>query len=382
MAIGVFRFDNPAAGDTGWASVAGAPVFRFNTTGDLDSGHVWISDIGYLDFQRRKMWNSAHVRRSDFMRVKPASLAGELALDYGTSESLEALSAIYDRVAQLVENRLGESMPAITYTVPHALKHIDFPPPGKIDVAHTDALDTAISQSTQEVQRCGGRMPVGAKIIQPCFPRVAYARYLLSRPLPDTGQGWAEAKIDGKGVKLGLSRGKVMKGTPEWLAAKTPLLETHAMFLKVRVLETSPAFASHGEFGSGFNAGNRMWATLPEIFHLANYCLLEVRSGYFCPARRFDVPDAVRGNTVSEGLLAENLWVAQTLNTHRDKGLARGAYIRAYDRVACANAVLKLTALGYRALSYGSGRIVLATSGPADRISQHLLEAGLIPPAC
>lgn len=378
MSIGVFRFDDPRLCGSGWATLAGGELLRFNSVADLDSSHIWIADIGYQDFVRAKLWECAHVRRFDFARIKPQAVAREVGLDPAKKESLIEVSAVYERVAKILVARTGISFRDANYSLARALSAIDPPSPGIIDISIREDALYAFENASQEIQLYSGRLPRGSGFEILYFPRSAYARFLLSHPLPAAGASWGETRISGGRRVVGTSRGKQVRGTKEWLEEMADVSSRLAVILKVRVLETDPQFAEHSSFGRGAKNGNRVWAALPEVMHLARFCKLEISRGYHCEAEIPEIPDVVGGATYSEGVAAELYWISRTHDAKGKNPMPQGAYLRAYDRIACGLAAERLSSAGFAVSSYGVGRFSVAVPAGAAELFKVARGIGLL----
>lgn len=381
MAVGVLRFDDSRLCGAGWASFDGCPVERFNSIGDLDSSYVWVADLGFPEFNRAHLYKSSHIRRLDFFRLKPAALCGEVGVDATKKESLQYASRIYGRIARIVSSRWRVDAVDAPYSMPLALTAVDAPESVSPGLKIREEVEKAIGQSTQEYQLCRGPHPRGARFVHMYFPRIAYARHLLSRTLPDAKDGWAETSLSGGSKVIGVSKGKVIAGTLEWLEKIKGLSQDRAFFLKLRVLETAPNQSALHEFGRGANTKSRMWASLPEIISLARYCKLEVFGGFHCAASAREPGEVITGRTYSEGIAAEIFWVSRAMGASTNKFNPVGSYLRAYDRVLCGRAAELLAADGYSVASYGSGRVCVATPAVTSSLRKSALRAGLIPPA-
>lgn len=377
LSIGVVRFDDESALAGGWASFGGQPAFRIRSLGDLDTSKAWIIDIGFPAFMSGQLFNVAHLRRMDYLRVKPKALLSELGVTAGPDEQLSLLSGIYSKSVDILSAKFGFDPASPERTAAHALRsHWPVRRP-RISPALDDELASALLESTQESQKASGKSPVGSVSHVGCFPRSSYGAYLCARPLPTQG-AWSQVRIYGGSKIIGIQKGKPIAGSDEWLNKMEGLAAESAIFLQVAVLNMPASYARYCGFGSGSNH-QRRWATLPEILHLAKFSKLEVGSGYRVDAELGQVDVDSIDPTVSGGIAAEVEWVARALPPGRDEGSAIGAYLRAYDRIACAHAAGDLVDAGYAIGSYGTGRVYVYAPKNDLGVGKAMLESGLLP---
>lgn len=84
----------------------------------------------------------------------------------------------------------------------------------------------------------------------------------------------------------------------------------------------------------------------------------------------------------SRGIFLENLWVALA-NPINPSGMhtAVGAYMRAYDRVACQRAAETFAEHEFRIGSFGSGRVMIYLGKQEDAMAKELsFVTGMNPP--
>ena len=377
LSIGVVRFDDETALAGGWASFNGEPAFRIRSLGDLDTSKAWILDIGYPAYMAGQLYTVAHLRRMDFLRVKPKALLAELSVSSNPDEQLRILSGIYGKTVDILAAKHGFDPSTAEITAAHALREAWPSQRPSINPSLDDELAEAMLESTQESQKASGRSPAGSVSHVGCFPRSAFAAYLLSQPLPTQGS-WSQVKIHGGSKTIGVHKGQAIRGSEEWLTKTSALAETSAIYLRVSVLSMPATYARYCAFGAGANH-QRRWATLPEILHLAKFCKLEIGSGFRVDAASADYEPSDIDPTISGGIAAEIEWVARSLPSTRGQGSAVGAYLRAYDRIACAKAAANVINAGYTVGSYGTGRVYVY-AGKHDRtVADAMLGSGLLP---
>lgn len=127
-----------------------------------------------------------------------------------------------------------------------------------------------------------------------------------------------------------------------------------------------------------------MWATYPEVLELMRYSELMVYESASVGAGVLqDVPcidNPLYSNCMSAGLFLENYYCALMAPIDK-RNTALGAYMRAYDRMACGRAAEAFHNAGFVVGSYSSGRIiVLIREGERERAEKLALKIGMIPP--
>lgn len=374
MSIGVVKFDDPSGDGPGWASYDGQQARRINSIGDLETSRAWIVDMGYYAYMNAKLWQIPHIKRMDYLRVKPAALATELRLGGDPREKLETLSAVYSKSASILVDRCGLDLHGVNQSAAHALKQSSF---WSVPTEQADAVAQAVRESTQESQNGAGKTGAGTGVIGSSFPRSGYAAYLMSLPVPK-GPAWNVIKLPASGVRVGINKGQVVKGGEKLLASLAEQVTKTAMFLEVSVLGMPAASAKHSTFGNGANHPRR-WATLPEILFMSKYAHLELRSGFGAPLEVEQLPEYPVDPSISGGIVSEVMWVARTLPPTKDGYNPVGAYLRAYDRIACGTAAMHLSSYGYQVASYGTGRVYIYANPQDANIDKAFLEAGLLP---
>tara|TARA_Y100001972_G_scaffold95005_1_gene116961 strand:+ start:15895 stop:17076 length:1182 start_codon:yes stop_codon:yes gene_type:complete len=377
VAVGVIRFDDPAGVGAGWASYNGESAFRIRSIGDLDTSKQWIVDMIYPAYRNAKLWNIPHIKRMDYLRVKPGALALELGIDGNTSTKLEKLSGIYGKTAQILTEKYGIDLADPSPTASHALKSKNPPPTCRVSPKFADAVANAVIESTQESQNGTGKSGAGTVPIGASYPRGAYAAYLLSQPVP-TNVDWSPVRLGGGSKKIGVHNGKSVRGTEDFIEKLKSRASEDALFFEVTVLSMPAQFAKHSTFGVGANTARR-WATLPEIVHLSNFAYLELSGGFRTGMTMLDQVSDHIDPTISGGIAAEIDWVSRCLPRTQDGFNPIGAYLRAYDRVACASAANELAAAGYQIASFGTGRVFVYANPNDSRLDEHFLRVGLMP---
>lgn len=377
MGIGLVKFDDPDGVGAGWASFNGEPAMRIRSVGDLASSQAWIVDMKFHAFRDAQLWKIPHIKRLDYMRVKPPALAGELNLQCDWREMVEVLSGIYGKTAEILSSRYGLDVLESEKTAAAALQKRVGKRKWPVSAEMAEGVSTAVIESTHESQNCIGKAPVGSSSFGASFPRSAYASYLESLPLP-AGPNWTMVKRDSP-VRIGYNKGKLEPGTDEWIKNIIAKTKGYAVFLETTVLGMPAMYAKTNTFGQGANTPRR-WACLPEILHLAKFAHLEVGEGYATPFSINTKKEPIHSDpTISGGIASEILWVAKTLPSYQDDYNPVGAYLRAYDRIACSAAASKLNAAGYQIGSYGAGRVFFYAMKKDNRIAEHLLSCGLLP---
>src|SRR5690606_7895993 len=91
----------------------------------------------------------------------------------------------------------------------------------------------AIQNSTQANQAMSGvQKPQGSSVVNFAFPRLPYAKWILSQKYP-SGTKWTEIKQKNDGAIVGFEDGKQIRATKAVLERLYDLGEKNAVFLRV-----------------------------------------------------------------------------------------------------------------------------------------------------
>ncbi|WP_137297153.1 hypothetical protein [Psychromonas sp. SP041] len=386
--VGVCHFDDSKMATSGWASINGSTPFRIKSRGDLRTDAVWITNILWRDYLRLNLNRLGHVFDDQFFRNSYTFYGRELGFENEPKEQVKFFSEVFTRFSHYLYNKLNINISECGYRIPHLLRDylasssLKKQPSG----VHSLEINNAITQSTQTMQKMTGNAPQGSTTMNFIFPRGAYSRWLMSLPYPG-GDDWEilpEKKFSGV---FGHEDNIQIKGTKTILGALLELGKTKAVLLRVTVLSQNREFIDYQSFGSGSNVARR-WATLPEIIHISRFSKIKIEGGFMCSLS--DIGLKIPLNTdenefsLTRSIFLDCLWVgiATPLNAKPTINTATAAYMRAYDRIACANAAEAFYKDGSIITgSFGTGRVT-AYVRPSDikDANNIAIRNGLIPP--
>lgn len=384
--VGVCWFDDPNVALGGWASRAGEKAQRVNGTQGLSSDIFWVTNLNYPAYKRLNLIRVPHITDAQYFRSSVPMLANELGLYSSPDIAAEHLATIFARVALEGDLHLGLGRTPNGYRYTKQLTDRLMPrdhrqlPHG----ANAHDLIEAFNQSMQANQGMSGvQRPSGSIAHAFVFPRGAYARWILSQPVPCSA-AWQEIKTRGEETIFGVQSGEQISGSKAVRARLSDLGDGHAVMLRVKVLDMDPFYTPFASFGTTARS-SRAWACLPEVLEMSNYAKIAISGGYRTKAAPLDIQGIDLDSdeySFSRGLYWENLWVALTQGLNNGKvNTSLGAYLRAYDRVACGRAACALARMRYVIGSYGTGRImVYLRQGEMLDASRYALEQGLVPP--
>ena len=238
-------------------------------------------------------------------------------------------------------------------------------------------------QSTQANQAMIGMRPKSSHAYSFSFPRAAYANWILSQKYPLTNN-WEEHSL-GKGTsKFGVRDGVTLKGTKNVRQRLLELNEVYAGFFKINVVSTEYSYQSHSSFSAG-SSSSRNWATIPEILELSSRSCLEMDDGFISKSGFLSVSDKlpldVNEYSISRALLLENIWTGLCAPIQGSIPTSIGAYIRAYDRIACGRAANEISNNSFVVGSYSTGRVIVyLRESQKSLINETVAPLGLIPP--
>lgn len=386
MNIGVCIFDDPNVALGGWASVAGEEPKRVSGTQSLTTDTIWVTNLHYLLYKKLNLVQAPHVRDAQFFRASVSILSSELGLNDDPDKAAQTLSEIFTRVTKESERHLTADGQLDTYRFSRALTDRLVPRSQRLlpNGSNTHEIITAIDQCMQANQGMSGvTRPEGSIACGFVFPRGAYARWILSQPVPSSSK-WQEIKMRSSETIVGVESGKQISGTKAVIARLKELGDNHAVILRIRVIDMDSFFRPFATFGVSATR-NRNWAVLPEVLELIKYAKVSITAGYRTSSAPFEVPNIdLSGDdfSISRGLFLENVWTSLTQKLANSKNeTPMGVFYRAYDRIACARAAATFAQHRYVVGSFGTGRVVIfLREGEMEQAAEHALELGLTPP--
>lgn len=385
MDVGVILFDDPEYAEEGWASIAGGEATRINGSGELDSKVLWVSNLTFPNWRRLNFSNSANVTHAQFFKTAPAQIKKELGIE-SDDRLAELSSEIYTRCHELGAHH-GIVLTPGGYRYQQAVADKLMPSKLKAlpDAKFRSELKYAFQASTQENQAMSSRsIPKGSTVASFYFPRVSYARWLLSQPLPENTH-FTKIRAQKTPTVIGQREGDVHKGSRAAINRLVELSEEKAIFLKVNVTYVNKNMREYAQFGQGANHF-RDWVTLPELLSLSTYCTIELHGGYMTDLGselfKPSVLSTAHSASYSDGLFLENFWLAMASPRNQGDFKAAGAYLRALDRSACfAAAKFMHEQGGFVIGSFGAGRVQVFLRENEHASAINIAnDCGLIPP--
>ncbi|MDT8925014.1 hypothetical protein RBE51_19685 [Pseudomonas taiwanensis] len=383
--IGVCIFDDTKSARDGWASVNGKTSYRVTGFHELASDKLWVTNLDFPDFKSLNLLRLKHLAQSQYFRTKLSLLQNEFGIDE-PKEFARFVSQLFSRVARLGDIHLGIDPMKFNYRYTQAVS-------SKLDVPSLHSLPRGlnpnevqliIDHSTQENQAMTGvKKPERSSAVAFCYPRFTYARWLLSQPYP-MDLTWKKDNLH-KEWKVGVREGKTTKQTDDFIKMMENyiLKSNKSIFLRISILSQEPTHRAFATFAAG-SQSPRVWATYPEVLELMRYSELMIYESASVGAGVLqDVPcidNPLYSNCMSAGLFLENYYCALMAPIDK-RNTALGAYMRAYDRMACGRAAEAFHNAGFVVGSYSSGRIiVLIREGERERAEKLALKIGMIPP--
>jgi hypothetical protein len=383
--MGVCIFDDTKSARDGWASVNGEAAQRITGYHELPSDTMWVTNLDFLDFKALNLLRLKHLTQSQYFRTSIKMLQSEFGI-VEPKDLARFLSQVFSRVARLGDIHLGVDPMKFNYRYTQAIS-------SKIDIPSLHALPRGlnpnevqliIDHATQENQAMTGiKKPERSSAVAFSYPRFSYARWLLSLPYP-TDLTWKKDNLH-KEWKIGVREGRAWKANADFIRMMENYTQKNqkSVFLRISVMSQEPTHRSFATFGAG-SKSPRVWATYPEVLELMRYSELmvydsaSVGSGLLKDTPCVD--NKLYNNCLSAGLFMENYYCALLAPIDK-RNTALGAYMRAYDRMACGRAAEAFHNQGFVVGSYSSGRIiVLLREGEKERAEKLALKIGLVPP--
>lgn len=389
MDIGVCLFDDLTQAKGGWASIAGSSASRISAITELRTDVIWVTNLDYFSHRKLNLNRTPNIFDHQYFRSSLKLIASECGLLSSPEALVEFASSVFNRVTEIGNKEMGISLDEPSYRYFTSVANAVTPAfmRKRPDCENVIDLMNGIKQATQENQAMAGvKAQKGSLIKDFSFPRGAYARWLLTLPYPGS-QGWEEIKKSNSGSDtiFGIEDGVQIRGTSAVLEKLKEWGQHNAVFLRVTVLGMESFYKQFASFGVGAKYPRR-WAALPEILNMARYCKLSISGGYMTKLANLDFLSDLeldsKEYSYSRGIFLENLWVALA-NPINPSGMhtAVGAYMRAYDRVACQRAAETFAEHEFRIGSFGSGRVMIYLGKQEDAMAKELsFVTGMNPP--
>lgn len=385
--VGVCWFDDDLVATEAWISVDGSSPEKIAGIGNLSYDVLWVTNLSYKAYRKLNLHNSQNIYDTQFFRTSIKILAHEYGLESDPARFAEVASKILTRVLGLGKNSLGISVENKVYRYTSLISDCSLPrtytmkPFGKNQVE----ISEAFKQATQANQAMSGRnKPAGSKTYNFTFPKSAYAKWILGQQVPVSDK-WEKLPAKYLNKTLGVEDNNLVGATKTNREKLMSLGEKSAAIFRISVLGTEKTHSDFSYYGSGV-FHNRGWATLPEVLEISRYSKVHIHYGYESELGSLEIPDGVdidAGDfSVSKGLFLENFWVGLTSTVDSGKFYTSlGAFLRAYDRIACGRAAEVFARNSFVVGSYGTGRVVVCLRKSQFKSAVGLArECGLMPP--
>lgn len=364
---GVVLFDEPKHPEAGWAMQAGDRPFRIESVGNLDSDVFWLTNLEYKAFRESNLDRSPRFLEDGYLRLRLNAMLADWGLREETPEiQLRSLTALFHATMTLAEKLYG-----IDYVPPYALAVglAELLGPKVHQEQPADATYALESASQSYVFCQTPKWRKHDKVVTFSLHRGVHAQALASASVPvGRFQTLSNHELpDGADARL------------EWA-----FQEERPLLLRVKLTNIDPDVSPLINYGAGARArrgrveGKRVqqtnlheWITAPELKLLAKHAQVEILA--VMAAERY-IESPIRLPAISSelsdlaylsyayGLLAENAWVAGTVDSEGKKKVSPlSVWLQSLDRARCFAAALAISrqAEDVVIMSYGYGRITL-----------------------
>ena len=387
MKVGVCLFDEPKIAKSAWISIAGSKAARINGISELRSDVFWVTNLRFFEHRSLNLNHAPNIADEQFFRTKISSLIKEVSATEDPEVQCAILSKILNRTSELGSYFLNADIDGSSYRYSGILQNHALTPSMRKQPEGGNELEIkeAILQSTQENQAMSSKQfAKGSKIEPFVFPRASYAKWLLSQDYP-VGNEWTKITIREKSI-YGYEDGSSIRNTSHFINRLEEIDKDYAAFFRISVLSTKPNYATFAKFGSGCDIMRR-WATLPELVDILRYSKVEILSGFRIKKQKIEIDERIFEDdyeySISKGLFLENLWcsIASPVYSRINENVsAIGAYMRAYDRIACGRAAASFSNHGFTVGSYGMGRVqVSLRNGEINAAKEVAIANSLMP---
>lgn len=356
VTFGAVVFDDDQRPNSGWASVQGGAAYRIRGTGDLASDIYWWSNLDTKVFIKYGTIANPKLKRNDYLRPNMTQLHQELGLvtvRMPAARIAEITSEIFQRVMRLAKKHYGLIKPH-ELTLAIDLYNILV----REDRSITPEIDEALHQSYQVWAKCENKTPQGSKMVTFRRPRIQHALDVLSTPIP--GEQWEF--IDEKKMVAESKR-------VDWLVN-----QSRPALVRASVKSVQYDVAKIVSFGGGARE-ERAWMSHPELLMLSKFSNIKVDAVFLSNDYvTQEVNNAMFSGgsfgslSVSNGILAENYWVAlssaNTLKRFSKEKVSifspRSVWLSASDRFHTLLPALMMDGSGFCVRGYGRGMVTMA----------------------
>lgn len=367
--VGIAIFSDVNNPKRGVAAVSGGSAFAIQTAGDLDTDVLWITNLSFKEALAARLISIPKLRTKDFFRVDLARIASEVgvSLERYPSVAAQVISGIADRCMKaswsfyqfdtVAENLKRTIEPCI---ITHKEQAVE------------PKFQGAIHNALKSFQLCHDVQPPDGKPYVLRFNRVWFAKKVISFPTP-AGQ-WQQISLAKHVTNQEIRRGQ-NSITYKFLCE---LIDSRPALVKISVKHAQPEIANFIDFAIGTDG--RDWIPAHEAAQVAFYADVTVKEvlvaeRYCNEGEALGVGltslDAVQETSFSHGLMAENHLHAiysprkfVTGNQTKWYTPTRATWWRAWDRMICLKAAIKLGNAGFFVRGYGTGavRVVVTDS--------------------
>lgn len=373
--VGIVLHDNSNRLAEGWACIHGKEPQRVRGLFDLPNDTLWISNGDFQDFKKLGGTQFHHVRRTGYLGLKLAELARDLGIRIDGGHAKEG----GEKLAYFVQGAVRLAVEI--YNLDNPLKQLQedtlVATIGKVLPSVTPSPEN-LSQIFSSAYQAWSSKYVGfmddTANVRLRFNRVAYADFILSQKVPDTG--WSRI-YSGDGFNHDLV--KEGKFVPTLIEAVVEFDSMDADTAMLVAYGVGP--------GSVNQRSKRAWMTDVEYRWISDFARVHVQS-YFMAVDFIELPSACRlperlydDSTqllgVNTGLVASMHWQSlasakYSRLTSRSEYDVYSTWLRAHDRAMCFQAAYVLQQKGFAVNGYGSGSVMV--SCPRSRF-EDLLQA-------
>lgn len=385
--FGVAIFDSDVDLTSGWASLAGAPAFRFRNPIDLPSDSIWVTSCS--SYERFGPLNSNHnLRPSYFFPTELKYIASDIGMaaegDDWSRPAAVAISEIINRSVMIA---------AQVYKWEDPIQYL------RSDMFMEDiksALSAPANTPLNMKAPLLSALQMSSKVTVPFeqnsvdvtlrLNRLAYAKKILSTPIPD-------------GVWSYMGH----EDTPDFSYSVERACDTNFPCLVEATVETGRASREISEMIAFGVTGSkkvslRSWISQPELQWLSKYANIKISRVYYTTSHRplierYQLPELMQADELWElsmaaGLVAESHWRGLAKDTYdknapgRKSTTVTAVWLRAADRSMCFELALRASTAGFAVKGYGNGAVTVKV--PRSKLTDLLdfaMDNGIAHPA-
>lgn len=360
--LGIAFFDNQYDGSSPGTAFKNGGNFRFNHINDLDSDTLWVTNIGFQEFKKQKLYLKPNLQNDTFLGRPLPSIYSWLGLENSSNiKKGKCLENIAVNVDEYLSHYYGINLEDQKFSLTYAFKDSLFPKEynDRADASRNYNLYSAARDSYVALQYPTAT-PKKEIITTYQLSLNKYLNALFNLTYPEYNATWKLIKND-NAVQLDETKLKEVLDGYE-----------HG-FVEVSIRNVNPSVSKFAPFSRakiGYRKQSiRKWCSIPEALLYSHFGQVDVKQAYvtnntsklnlnFAPLPE-KVSHSLSSEIISYCLLSAISPFTQQPPSYID---VISSYISMYDRLYLFKLAKVLYEKGFEVLNFGRGKITLGFS--------------------